>query len=190
MLKWNRAWRIVLAGAGAGVVLALLLGLLRQPRDLEHAISSLRSADPEVCAAACGRLAQMGASASPAARQLVSLLDDNRVAKSLADRLWDTFSPLGGGSGIGVCTAAGKALVQIGDASVDPLIEALGDRHPRTRANAASVLADLARRGIKPERAVQPLCACLQDGDANVRDRAAQALEAIAGGGNHPCSNR
>jgi hypothetical protein len=69
---------------------------------------------------------------------------------------------------------AADALIEMGEAAVEPLIEALGHRNGHIRANAAWVLGQL-----KDERSIEPLIKALKDGSSDVRAYAALALGKI-----------
>jgi HEAT repeat protein len=145
--------------------------------ELSALVHKTRSDDPLDRVEACRDLGAMGWKAAPAVPALIPLLNDNRIAQTFLEKIWDSVSL--GSSGCGVNYAASKALVQIGDSSIDPLIVALGDTRPRMRAWAAITLSDLAARGIKAVRAVPPLVKNLTDKDADVRTWSARALGAI-----------
>jgi len=70
--------------------------------------------------------------------------------------------------------AAAKALADIGDQAVLPLIAALTRTSPRLRFAASRILGQLGDR-----RAVEPLIAALYDRDMHVCEAAAQSLRAI-----------
>ena len=70
--------------------------------------------------------------------------------------------------------AAVNAVVHVGDAAIDPLIEALTDDEWAIREQSASALGKL-----KSPRAVAPLVKALTDKDGGVRTAAVWALEKI-----------
>ena len=164
------------------LAVALLLGVrvmivkARKP-DLPALVVNARSEDPLDRVETCRELAALRSDAANAVPALIELLDDNRVAKTLPERLWDSISL--GGSGIAVNSAASKALVEIGDSSVDPLIGAMADVRPRVRSYAAITLGALADRGIIAARAVPALIHGLQDSDPEVRIWSARALGSL-----------
>ncbi len=70
---------------------------------------------------------------------------------------------------------AAEALAKLGSPAVEPLIAALGDERPQVRMVAATVLGH-----IGDLRAVEPLIALLQDADAGVQQEATAALSDMA----------
>jgi HEAT repeat protein len=70
---------------------------------------------------------------------------------------------------------AAEALAKFGDPAVEPLIAALGDERPQVRMVAATVLGH-----IGDLRAVEPLIALLQDPDPGVQQEATAALSDMA----------
>jgi HEAT repeat protein len=75
-----------------------------------------------------------------------------------------------------VAQVAADTLGKLGDRAVDPLIEALKDKSPSVRRNAALALKEL---GGKAKKAVSPLIEALRNGDAATRPAAAAALGAM-----------
>jgi HEAT repeat protein len=143
-------------------------------QDVRKEILKLQSNDPMDRVNGARTSGSMKSRAAPAIPFLIELLNDNRIAKSLSDRIWDTVSL--GGAGVGVRNTAIQALVDIGDSTIDPLIDALRDTRPRIRAGAAIAFGNLALRGIKAHRAAPALIKSLQDQDAMARVWAATAL--------------
>ncbi len=74
----------------------------------------------------------------------------------------------------GVRWRASEALVQIGPASVEPLIVALTDDDPDVQMRAARSLGDLGDK-----RALEPLKRTLKDKNPDVRDAAGKAIDKI-----------
>ncbi|HTT71167.1 MAG TPA: HEAT repeat domain-containing protein [Anaeromyxobacteraceae bacterium] len=108
-----------------------------------------------------------------------------RVRRAAAERLArgepsavvrQLVSALGAGSGPGLRTAAGEALVLIGAPALGALSEALESALPEVRTAAAEILGDLGSR-----RAAPALVARLGDRDPNTRVAAAGALGKLGG---------
>jgi HEAT repeat protein len=173
--------------------------------DILAAVEDCYAPDPETRARAAHRLGNRAARAAPAIPQLIALLADEpqSPAEESAGGLWGVEwkawadTPLVGwfarllipkdfeyvrDAGPEACSA----LVEIGFASVEPLIAALNDPLPRVRMYAATALANIA-----DPRAVEPLIARLSDDDYRptmaatlalgqfADDRAARALDAM-----------
>jgi HEAT repeat protein len=142
-------------------------------KDLSTVIEMLRSPDPVVrVGVACARNV-FNASAAPAIPALIELLDDAEpvapeVCREDHRRWWGDEQPITPGE------AAARALVQIGSASLDPLIKALASSAAVARRNAAWALG-----ALDDQRAVTPLVGSLKDSEPNVREQAAWALGAI-----------
>ena len=73
-----------------------------------------------------------------------------------------------------VCTRAGRALVDIGEPAVDPLIEALNSKNPSIRTMAASILGQM-----KNAHVTEHLITMLKDENWGVRVAAVKALGKI-----------
>lgn len=142
-------------------------------KDLSTVIEMLRSPDPVVrVSVACARDV-FNASAAAVIPALVELLDDAEpvapeVCREDHRRWWGDEQPITPGE------AAARALVRIGNASVDPLIAALTSSAAVARRNAAWALG-----ALDDQRAVTPLVASLKDSAPNVREQASWALGAI-----------
>jgi HEAT repeat protein len=101
-------------------------------------------------------------------RVLLDVLGKIRSRKA-ADRIIVSIK-----QGIGFRALAIKALVQIGEPAIEPLISALQDADSKMRSSAASALGK-----IRDIRAVEPLIASLKDEDTSVRQHVASALGEI-----------
>ena len=142
-------------------------------KDLSVVIEMLRSPDPVVrVSVACARDV-FNASATAAIPALIDLLNDAEpvspeVCREDHRRWWGEEHPITPGQ------EAARALVRIGSASFDPLVEVLGSPGATARRNAAWALG-----ALDDQRAVTPLIASLRDTDEHVREQAAWALGAI-----------
>ena len=142
-------------------------------KDLSVVIEMLRSPDPVVrVSVACARDV-FNASATAAIPALIDLLNDAEavspeVCREDHRRWWGDEHPITPGQ------EAARALVRIGSASFDPLVEVLGRPGATARRNAAWALG-----ALDDQRAVTPLLASLRDTDEHVREQAAWALGAI-----------
>jgi HEAT repeat protein len=142
-------------------------------RDLSAVIAMLRSPDPVVrVGVACARDV-FDSSATPAIPALVELLNDDEpvspeVCRKDHRQWWGDEQPLTPGQ------EAARALVRIGIASFDPLVNALGKTEATARRNAAWALG-----ALDDSRAVPPLMKSLRDTDEKVREQAAWALGAL-----------
>ena len=149
-------------------------GLAAQP-DVAEKIKELSSADASRRVAAACALAGMGTRAASAVPSLVRLLaDDAAVSPELV--CYRGIEPSSGGEFEGLRKpspgeAATQALIAIGKPAVEPLIEALTDKQPQARKNAAWALAE-----IRDERAADPLVKALGDEAWQVRAFAAIGL--------------
>jgi HEAT repeat protein len=137
------------------------------PKDISPAvktqIETLYSQDPVERIKAVIRLGEMGSEAIPAIPFLIGLLGDtNTVLLSSTDTTKDFTSS---------DREAAKALLRIGDASVEPLINALKDTNSNARENAAEALGEM-----DDPRAVEPLITALKDKNSDVRKIAAKSL--------------
>lgn len=126
------------------------------PSDVREQFEKLYSSDPVERALSALNLGSMGKEAAPAIPFLMGMLGDDAVF------IWTPR-----GSRFGEQTSPGleaaKALVKIGEPSVQPLIAALKDKDWNIRKGAASALGD-----IKDPRAIEPLIATLKDKNQNV----------------------
>jgi HEAT repeat protein len=114
--------------------------------------------------------------------ELLSALADQRAV--VADRAEDLLAKLAPGSIEGVISdlkagavphRAASVLGRIADTrAMDPLMEALGHRDPRVRAESAAALGKL-----RDPVAVEPLLRATRDPDSNVRAQAGAALDRI-----------
>lgn len=171
--------RLGLAAAGCLTVFAFAIPEVSagqqapSAKDLSTVIEMLRSPDPVVrVGVACARNV-FNASAAPAIPALVALLEDAEpvapeVCREDHRRWWGDEHPITPGE------AAARALVHIGSASFDPLIETLASPAAVARRNAAWALG-----ALDDPRAVTPLIGSLKDSEPNVREQAAWALGAI-----------
>jgi HEAT repeat protein len=144
-------------------------------KDLSAVIDMLRSPDPVVrTGVACSRDV-FNSSAIAAIPALVDMLDDDEpVAPEVCredGRPWwgDERRPITPGQ------EAARALVRIGSASFDPLLNTLTSTGPTGRRNAAWALG-----ALRDQRAVPSLTASLRDSDPRVREQAAWAIGVIA----------
>jgi HEAT repeat protein len=127
---------------------------LGNPRAVEPLIAALRDEDSSVRCEAAKALARLG---------------DTRAIEPLIVALRDEDS--------GVRREAAEALARLGDPhAIEPLIAALRDEDSGVRCETAWVLGKL-----DDPRTVEPLIAALRDEDWEVRQAAAEALEAAAG---------
>ena len=170
--------RSVMAAAIGLIAIAMPRVHARQlptAKDLSAVIDMLRSPDPVVrTGVACSRDV-FTSSATAAIPALVDLLDDDEpVAPEVCredGRAWwgDERRPITPGR------EAARALVRIGGASFDPLLNALTSRGPAGRRNAAWALG-----ALRDRRAVPLLTVSLKDSDPRVREQAAWAIGVIA----------
>jgi HEAT repeat protein len=141
--------------------------------DLSAVIEMLRSPDPVVrVSVACARDV-FNSSSTAAIPALIELLNDAEpvspeVCRDDHRRWWGDEHPITPGQ------EAARALVRIGAASFDPLIEVLGSPGTTARRNAAWALG-----ALDDQRAVPPLIGSLRDPDEHVREQAAWALGAL-----------
>jgi HEAT repeat protein len=150
------------------------------PADVAEKLKALSSADAaERAAAACALGRGRAAQAIPS---LIQMLGDDASIEPV--KCWDenvswspalaTFKQASPGE------EAAIALAAMGQASVEPLIAALGHANASVRRNAAWAIGEVSGgMTISRESAVQPLRAALQDGDEWVRMAAARALGEI-----------
>ncbi|MET0624592.1 MAG: HEAT repeat domain-containing protein, partial [Pyrinomonadaceae bacterium] len=156
------------AGGARGVVLAA-------QSDVSQKIKELSSADATRRAAAACALASMETPPASAVPSLVRLLsDDAAVNPELI--CYRGIEPSTGGEFEGLRKpspgeAATQALIAIGGPAVEPLIEALKDKHPQARKNAAWALTE-----IRDDRAADALVRALGDETWQVRAFAAMGL--------------
>lgn len=142
-------------------------GLAARP-DVAGKIKELSSADASRRVAAACALAGMGARAASAVPALVRLLaDDAAVNPELI--CYRGIEPSTGAEFEGLRKpspgeAATQALISIGEPAVEPLIEALKEKQPQARKNAAWALAE-----IRDERAAAALVKALGDETWQVR---------------------
>ena len=171
-----RHLRTVVACLGVASVAPPAARAQQQPptaKDLSAVIEMLRSPDPVVrVSVACARDV-FNSTATAAIPALVDLLNDAEpvspdVCREDHRRGWGDERPITPGQ------EAARALVRIGSASFDPLVEVLGSPGATARRNAAWALGALDDR-----RAVTPLIGSLRDNDEHVREQAAWALGAI-----------
>lgn len=144
-------------------------------KDLSAVIDMLRSPDPVVrTGVACSREV-FNSSAVAAIPALIEMLDDDdpvapEVCREDGRPWWgDERRPITPGQ------EAARALVHIGDASLDPLRKTLTGAGPTGRGNAAWALG-----ALRDQRAVPLLAGLLKDADPRVRRQAAWAIGAIA----------
>ncbi len=141
--------------------------------DLSAVIEMLRSPDPVVrVSVACARDV-FNSSSTAAIPALIELLNDAEpvspeVCREDHRRWWGDEHPITPGQ------EAARALVRIGTASFDPLVEVLGSPGTTARRNAAWALG-----ALDDSKAVQPLIGALRDSAAMVRRQTAWALGAL-----------
>lgn len=154
--------------------LAATVPAASQTSSLERWIRDLRSAEPSVRAEAACRIGRMGSRGASAISMLVELLPDAEAFEAtgrsgcLGDRgSWGDRKRTPGEEAAG-------ALAEIGRASFDPLVGALGSPLWVARKNAAFALG-----ALEDQRAIRPLVPRLSDEMPGVREQAAWALGAI-----------
>jgi HEAT repeat protein len=152
------------------------LGKIANPRAAKALVATLGDSDEKVRRAATGALVRIMA---PAAKPLAeALLDGNETRRRLAREILDRtgWSPdrTAAGASYWVAKRQWAKCVGIGSRAVTPLLWALEHEDELGRAEAA-----LALGKIGNPRAVQPLCAALNDADEHVRMRVADALVAL-----------
>jgi HEAT repeat protein len=141
--------------------------------DLKQKIARLSSPDPLERASAACQIGMMGKQAAPAVPYLIQLLGDDMKISGVLDcrgnNDWRHKGKIIDETTVGQKAAA--ALIQIGEASVEPLIEALRTREPVARSNAVWALGI-----IKDPRTIEPVITATKDGDPRVREHAAWGL--------------
>ncbi|MGD0248620.1 MAG: HEAT repeat domain-containing protein [Candidatus Limnocylindrales bacterium] len=152
------------------------LGKIANPRAAKALVATLGDSDEKVRRAATGALVRIMA---PAAKPLAeALLDGNETRRRLAREILDRtgWSPdrTAAGASYWVAKRQWAKCVGIGARAVTPLLWALEHEDELGRAEAA-----LALGKIGNPRAVQQLCAALNDDDEHVRMRVAGALVAL-----------
>jgi HEAT repeat protein len=152
------------------------LGKIASPRAAKALVATLGDSDQNVRRAATEALVRIMA---PAAKPLAeALLDGNETRRRLAREILDRtgWSPdrTAAGASYWVAKRQWARCVGIGARAVTPLLWALEHEDELGRAEAA-----LALGKIGNPRAVQPLCAALNDDDEHVRMRVAGALVAL-----------
>lgn len=156
---------------------AAALGKIGNERAVHPLIELLGDESEEVQRVANFALCDIG---GPAVEPLVEAMNDPnvnwavhlngmRVLETIGDeRAVDPLiEMLGGVDGVDAAAALGE----IGEPSVEPLIDVLEDNNPLVRAYAARALG-----GTGDSRAVEPVIELLNDEDENVRSNAAMAL--------------
>ena len=135
------------------------------PADVREQIERLYSDDRVERASATFWLSKMGERAVPAIPFLIAILPEyNETHCTSISCDYHVFPG----------EEAAKALVTLGESSVEPLIGALKDENVHIRRMAASILGQ-----IKDPRAVDSLVAALEDEHSNVRMMAAWSLAQI-----------
>ena len=142
-------------------------------KDLSAVIEMLRSPDPVVRVGVACQREVFDANATPAIPALTAWLDaaapvSPEVCRKARRQWWGDEHPITAGQ------EAARALVRIGVASFDPLVNALGNTGATARRNAAWALG-----ALDDARAVTPLMKSLRDTDDAVREQAAWALGAL-----------
>jgi HEAT repeat protein len=175
----DAGWRNAIAAVGSLAALSIVgsTALARQQtpsaKDLSVLIEMLGSPDPVVrVSVACARNV-FDASMTAAIPALVELLDDaEQVSPDVCRE--DRRGWWGKEDSITAGQEAARALVRIGVASFDSLVQALASPGPVARRNAAWALG-----ALDDPRAVAPLIGSLRDSDDAVREQAAWALGAL-----------
>jgi HEAT repeat protein len=173
----------------AGVLLFNAVGCCYEARadssddEVQSLITKLKSPEAEKRASAASSLGNMGPRAASAIPSLIETLKDTRTVKKQDGNFFTEMY---------VMFIARDALVQIGDASVEPLIKALLDQNTDSfiRQNIADTLGNL-----RDPRAIEPLLEVLSHQGNKVWDvhsvmsNTSQSLEQITGqknvGGNY-----
>ena len=149
---------------------AAALGELKSPRAIATLASDLESSDAETRArAACG-LRQHRDAAQPALASLIKLLADGTpVDASVCGRRWFSGQTTTPGE------QAASALVAIGAAAFEPVLDTMKSAEWVARRNAAFALGK-----FRNDRAVPALLAALRDPNERVRAQAAGALGIVS----------